>query len=93
MFCQTMVKERSVRGGETNTSSCGADSGLASDASIGCINSIWQGYGCTPNLVKTSNPNVIIDGKTNQAYDITGQTIAQVKANMITMSKNRTYCY
>ena len=74
-------------------SSCGDDTTLASAASIACINSLWKGYGCTPNLVNTSNPNYLLDSNTNQLYDIANQTLGQMKVLMAKTSHNPTYCY
>jgi hypothetical protein len=76
-----------------SASVCGDNSTSASSASIDCINSLWQQNGCTPNMVKTSNPNFLMDSKTNQLYDITNQTLGVMKKMMNETAKNPTYCY
>ena len=76
-----------------SASVCGDNSTLASSASIDCINSLWQQNGCTPNLIKTSNPNFLMDSKTNQLYDITNQTLGVMKKMMTETSENSAFCY
>ena len=74
--------------------SCGADTSAASDSSLACINGLWKTFGCTPNLVTTAeHPNIYTDSETDQAYDISGLTVGQLKTKMIQDSKNEDYCY
>ena len=74
-------------------STCDGDYTLASAASIDCINSLWKKNGCAPNLIKTSNPNFLLDSKTNQLYNITNETLGLMKKKMIKASDNPALCY
>ena len=73
---------------------CGNDDSiLASKASIGCINSIWQQNGCTPNLVTTADPTILMDSNTKRQLPLYTSTLAAFKAVMPQVAQNKQVCY
>ena len=80
--------------GSTTGSPCGNnDSILASTASIACINSIWQQSGCTPNLVTTADPTVLMDSNTKRQIPLYTSTLASFKALMPRVAQDKQICY